>query len=1089
MECPECRCEVPGDSKFCKECGHHFGQAALTSDVHVGGGSERKHVTIMFSDLSGYTAITEKLDPEEVKEMMSRIFADITRIIHNYDGFIERFIGDAVMAVFGIPKAHEDDPVRALRAACEIHATVKNYSPQVEKIIGRPLTMHTGINTGLVVTGEVDVQKGTHGLTGDAINLASRLEGVANAGEIVVGATTFYQSFNYFNFEPLDPIKVKGKQEPVRCYKAGAIKEEPYKIHRFQGLRADLIGRDDEIAILNNALKDLESGEGSVIAIYGDAGTGKSRLKREFKDQLDFGRIQWREGHAYDYTRNVPYYPLINLLTRAFLIEENDSIETIRSKVNTGTGYLLGQGSSAIPFLGSLFALTYSEIEGISPGYWKDKVRESVQMLLAALIGKGPTVICFEDLHWADPSFIELLRTLVTEGAASALFICTFRSHFSLFDGAPPEAIRQRYKEIRLEELSLPDTQKMLNSLLKTSQLPGDLNKLLHQKAEGNPFYLEEMINSLIEENILSQDNGNWKLNRTITETDIPATIQGVLTARVDKLGNSAKRLLQEASVIGRSFLYDILKRITDTGTTIDQYLYGLESLDLIRAHAMAPELEYIFKHALTQEVVYSGLLKKERREIHERIGLAIEQLFTDRISEFCEILAYHFQRGQSALKATSYLIKSGEKSLKKYALEEANRYFQLSMDMLPIEGISAKENRTILFSLLNKWAYVFYFRGDMVGMHERLDRYSDQVNDFDDKAAVAMFLAWYGYSTWGCEKYREAEPILNHALQIAEDIDDQHTIGYIHTWFAWHYVTIGRYDKAIESGHQAIRIARIYKTDHYLQFKPLSAVAFVYYSRGERSKLLQTAKEMLAMGETKGNFPAKIFGTVLIATSFLVDGDFSKAVEWSEKVVTDGKEIIHENCALLVKGIAYILNGDYEKAKYPLASMVDYCSKRWPYLSISGEMMLAVLEVATGRMNDGMNKLLEIRKTFQKNERRFDCALSEYLLGSIYCQIALGEGDVNFSTIIHNLMFLLKNLPSATKKAESHLKEAIRLSDKYDAMGIKGQALLDLGRLYAVKKRIGEAKDCLATAIETFELCEIETFKQKAQDTIATLN
>jgi tetratricopeptide (TPR) repeat protein len=233
----------------------------------------------------------------------------------------------------------------------------------------------------------------------------------------------------------------------------------------------------------------------------------------------------------------------------------------------------------------------------------------------------------------------------------------------------------------------------------------------------------------------------------------------------------------------------------------------------------------------------------------------------------------------------------------------------------------------------------------------------------------------------------------------------------------------------------------------------------------------------------------SKIFGTVLIAASYLVDGNFPKAVEWSEKVNTDGKEIIHENCALLVKGIAYLLNGDNEKAKYALESMVGYCSEKWPYLSISGEIMLAVLEVASGRMNDGMKIILEIRNEFQKNERRYDCALSEYLLGSIYCQIALGEGHVSLSTIINNLGFLLKNLPYAAKKAENHLNEAIVLADKFEAMGIKGQALLDLGRLYAGKKRIKEAKDCLMKAIETFELCEIETFKQKAQDTLAALN
>jgi tetratricopeptide (TPR) repeat protein len=350
------------------------------------------------------------------------------------------------------------------------------------------------------------------------------------------------------------------------------------------------------------------------------------------------------------------------------------------------------------------------------------------------------------------------------------------------------------------------------------------------------------------------------------------------------------------------------------------------------------------------------------------------------------------------------------------------------------------------------------------------------------------MFLAWYGYDAWGCEKYEKAETLLNKALQIAEEINEQKIIAYTQTWLAWHYATKGRYDEAMASGNRALGIAPLYKNEHYLQFKPFCAIAYVHYCKGDRRKLLNTSKKIVEMGETKGIFPAKIFGTVLIAMSYLVDGNFPKAVEWCEKVKSDGKEIIHENAALCVKGIAYLLNGDNEKAKNPLEAMVSYCSERWPWLSISGEMMLAVIEIASGRMNDGIKKIFEIRNKFQKNKRRYDHVLSEYLLGSIYCQIALGEGDVSFSTMVKNIGFLLKNLPFSAKKAENHFKEAILLADKFEAKGVKGQALLELGRLYAGKKRINEAKDCLMKAIEVFELCEIETFKKQAQDALASL-
>jgi tetratricopeptide (TPR) repeat protein len=409
-------------------------------------------------------------------------------------------------------------------------------------------------------------------------------------------------------------------------------------------------------------------------------------------------------------------------------------------------------------------------------------------------------------------------------------------------------------------------------------------------------------------------------------------------------------------------------------------------------------------------------------------------------------------------------------------------------MDLLPIEGITVEENKKILLDLLNVWGFAYYYRGDMGGNYRILDECKDQVLEFENMASVSMFLAWYGYTAWGCERYEKAETVLSQALQIAEENNEQKIVAYIHTWLTWHYITVGRYDEAMTSGNRALEIAPLYKNDHYLQFKPFCAIAYLHYCKGERMKLLSTSKKIVEMGEANGIFPAKIFGTVLIAISYVLDGNFTKAVEWSEKVDSDGKEIIHDNCALFVKGIAYLLNGDIEKAKNPLETMVSYCTERWPYLSISGEMMLAVIEVASGRMKDGMKTLLEIRDKFQKNKRGFDWALSEYLLGSIYCQIALGEGDGSFSTMMKNIGFILKNVPFAAKKAENHFNEAISLADKFEAKGIKGQALLDIGRLYAGKKRINEAKDCLMNAIEVFELCEIETFKKRAQDALASL-
>ncbi|MGB9441032.1 MAG: adenylate/guanylate cyclase domain-containing protein, partial [Desulfobacterales bacterium] len=277
---------------------------------------ERKHVTVLFSDLTGYTAMSEKLDPEEVKGITSRIFGEISKIVANYDGFIEKYAGDAVMAIFGVPQAHEDDPIRAIKVAREIHQLVDAISPEVENKIGQPISMHTGINTGLVVTGEVNMERGTHGIAGDTINLASRLSSLAKPGEIVVEMDTCRQVEGHFECEYRETTTVKGKADPVQVHKVLSQRDKPITIHRLSGLRADLVGRNVELAELSEAVDNLRQGKGRVFSICGAAGTGKSRLVEEFKAGLDLEQIQWIEGHAYAYSQNIPYFPLVDLLNR-----------------------------------------------------------------------------------------------------------------------------------------------------------------------------------------------------------------------------------------------------------------------------------------------------------------------------------------------------------------------------------------------------------------------------------------------------------------------------------------------------------------------------------------------------------------------------------------------------------------------------------------------------------------------------------------------------------------------------------------------------------------------------------------------------
>ena len=414
----------------------------------------------------------------------------------------------------------------------------------------------------------------------------------------------------------------------------------------------------------------------------------------------------------------------------------------------------------------------------------------------------------------------------------------------------------------------------MVESLLNRDTIPGELRRFVQEKIEGNPFYVEEVINSLVESGTLARENGNWRLTRQLDESDVPATVQGVISARLDRLDREMKRVLQEASVIGRAFLFDILKKITEIQEPIDRFLSGLERLDLIRARSLEPELEYIFKHALTQEVVYNGLLKKERHEIHERIGLVMEHLFQDRLTEFYETLAVHFKQGRSVLKAVNYLMKSGEKSLKRFALEESHQYYQEAYDLLCAKPDKSNEEEELLIDLILEWGMVFYYTGNFKTYIGILQAHEDLAGSLNDKVRVGKFYNWLGWSHCWREDFPTAHQILSKALKLGEENHNQEVIGYACMYLCWACAQLGLFDDGIAFGKRAQEISELIQSDQFLCTKSLAGLVQNYYLRGEWKKVLETAKVVLAYGEKHSNIRSIVMGQVGMGMAGLTRGD-----------------------------------------------------------------------------------------------------------------------------------------------------------------------------------------------------------------------
>jgi len=1112
--CPGCGAENPPSFKFCGECGYNLispepapkkaplaekitkiqrylpeglnDQILAQSDRIEG---ERKHVTVLFSDLSGYTAMSEKLDPEEVKEITTRIFGEISHVISEYEGFVEKFVGDAIMALFGVPEVHEDDPIRAIRVAKRIHELVNKISPELKQTIGESISLHTGINTGLVVTGEVNVKNGTHGVAGDPINLASRLSSLAKSGEILVGPHTYRQAEGHFTFERLEPITLKGKTDPVKVYRVLEQKERPITMHRLSGLRADLIGREAQIAELREAAENLRSGKGRIFSICGDAGAGKSRLIGEFKATLDLDKIQWLEGHAYSYAQNIPYFLLKDLLHSAFNTQEGDPPEKLRVRIEAAVENLIGKKDGVVPYIGSLFDIRYPEVENISPESWKTQLHEAARKIFTALVQRAPTIFCLEDLHYADPSFVELLRHVLLNTWKPAIVLCVSRPMFNLFTSQELSgSLGKVYREIRVEDLSPSESQKMLQSLLKTESIPAYLTQLVRDKAEGNPFYLEELVNSLIESGTLVRNNGNWKVSRPIKESEISSTINGVINARIDRLDDRTKRILQEASVIGRAFLYEILKSITELKRGIDDCLNSLERLDLIRAKSLQPYMEYIFKHALIQEVTYNGLLRAHRKEIHLRIAMVIEQLFHERLSEFYETLAFHFRQGGSFYKALDYLMKSGEKSRGRYSLGESHRHFKEAFDMLSEKPLKTKDDQILLVDLLLKWAPVFNYRGAYFELSDLFRAHEQLAGSIDDKERLGMFYTWLGLALWGGGDYRGSYEILIKALELGEQVQSSKVIGHSCAWLSRACVDLGLLEDAGAFGSRAQEISLALKSDRELFRYSAFGLGYAYYFMGQSEKADELGRRLLDHGQKQADIRMTAMGHVIIGMGRSAAGDLLTAIESLQRAVQLSIDPLLTFIANLLIGYCYLGSEQLKKAEETLEDVMRSSETiGFEFVRTAARGLQGIVLIAKGNLSQGISIAEGLTKEFLEKGNRYRYALFNYMIGKVYNRIYQRKGPKNLFSILSNFGFLVKSVSIASKKAEEYLNKAITMANEIGAKGLLGQAFLELGILCKAKGNTVEAKKYISEAVTIFQQCQAEIYLKQAKEALAS--
>ena len=757
--CPSCGAEQASDARFCSSCG-----TALQRGEEQ---QERRIVTVLFSDLAGSTALGEQLDPEDVRRVQAELFELLNAEVVRFGGTTEKFVGDAVLAVFGIPSAHEDDPERAVRAALAAHERFARFAERVESRFGLAVGLRTGINTGDVVSGRETAARGELMVSGDAVNVAARLQQAADPGEILVGPRTHGATSRAVVYGPRRQVDAKGKSAPVSAWAAQAVATEPAV--RESGFSAPLVGREEELTLLEMvAARGRRERVPQLVTLFGPAGVGKSRLVSELLARVSAARIL--KGRCLPYGEGITYWPLAEAAKGDADILDTDPVEVAHEKLRTAVHAAVEQGARevfdsiawTIGLAGDdspLSSMDTSTVGGALADGW--------QRYVGALGRSGLTVLVIEDIHWASAALLDLVEHLVDRISDSCvLLVCTARPEF-LAEHPSWGAGKQNATALSLTPLTAEESERLVSNLLGAARVPEDVRSPLLSSAEGNPFFLEEMLQMLIDEGALQRENGGWEATLRLAELRIPDSVHGVIAARLDLLDPESREALRRCAVVGRVFWpaavgvdEELVAGLTGTG------LVSLQPVSV-----MGGLREFTFKHALTRDVAYGSLARAERRELHLQVADWIQHVAPGRDVETAELAAYHYReaigygedRPEILRRTYAVLMAAGERATRRAALGAAQEHLEAALDL----AATADEKGAAIVALAETTLHL----GRLDETLRWLDK-ADAIDGLDDEIRSAA-LGWRSRVSWLTGRWEEALQASNAAVDALEGLPE----------------------------------------------------------------------------------------------------------------------------------------------------------------------------------------------------------------------------------------------------------------------------------------------------------------------------
>jgi class 3 adenylate cyclase/tetratricopeptide (TPR) repeat protein len=1065
--CVNCGHQLPPSAKFCPECAHptgvptstqapfgsphdftpqHLARKILNSRTAREG--ERKQVTVLFADLRASMELLAERDPEEARKLLDPILEHMMEAVHHYEGTVNQAAGDGIMALFGAPLAQEDHAVRACYAALRMQERIKHHAEGVFNADGVNLQIRVGLNSGEVVVGTIGSDlRMDYTAIGRTAHLAARMEQLASPGSILVTPSTLELAEGFVAVKSLGRVPVKGLAEPLEVHEVTGVGSARTRFQAVaRGGLTRFVGRDIELEELRRALQIAGDGHGQVVALVAEAGMGKSRLVHELTHAQSPDGWLVLECAAVSYGRAMSYLPVINLLKSYFEIRDQDSLEAISDKV---ASKLLALDRRLEPTLPALLALldvpnTDTAWQRFDAAERRRRMLDAVRHLLLREAHKQPLLLVLEDLHWIDGETQALLDGIVESlGSARILLLLNYRPEYQHDWGG-----KTYYGQIRLEALPAESAGKLLDALLGDDSALEPLKQLLAKL--GNPFFLEEAVRTLVETKALEGRSGRYRLTRSVEAIQVPATVQVVLAARIDRLAQEDKRLLQTASVVGKDVPFALLKAIAELPDyALRRGLENLQAAEFIYETGPFPDLQYTFKHALTHEVAYGGLLQERRRELHSQIVGALERLHADRLGEQIERLAHHAVQGELREKAVKYLRQAGQKAAARSALSDARVWFEQALMVL--EGLP--------------------------------DTKAKLEPSFEIRYELRHMLFQLGEVRQGLERLREAEAL-------AERLNDDHRRGRVCAALMHLHSIRGELDEALAAGNRALEFAARLG-DSRLRIQTITHLAQVHCYRAEYPRAIELATANLAKlpaDRAHESFglpaPPAVYNRLWLVASFAQLGRFAEAAQCGVDLLKLAESMqlpFAVGGAHGVMATSHLLRGEWARARPLIEQAIAVYRSRNVAIVLPGAIATSASVLAQlGEVREALTRLQEGDELLDRQVAQgkithllsgayHDLARASFVLGRLDDTRRLVDRAVEFSgerpAAMTHALHLLGDIATHTDRfdaetGEAHYRRALALAEPRGMRPPIAHCHLGLGKLC---RRVGKSEQARA--------------------------